>query len=92
MASGERKVKAEQARGLASEPLRKEAERRWAEADRVASQGAKRTQARARARAKRGEVAKAKDEEIASLKGKLERAEQAVSQHPRPRRKDASGK
>ena len=62
-----------QPKGSASEPLRREAERRWAEADEAAAEGKRRTQKRAKARASRQDVLRKKDEEIARLKGELAR-------------------
>ncbi|HZN64834.1 MAG TPA: hypothetical protein VFB66_06000 [Tepidisphaeraceae bacterium] len=54
-------------RRSATDALREEAERKWAEADRKAARGKKRTQARA----KRRDVARQRDAEILRLKGKL---------------------
>ena len=58
-------------RGSATDALREEAERKWAEADRKAARGKKRTQARA----KRRDVARQRDAEILRLKGKLSQAQ-----------------
>jgi hypothetical protein len=57
-------------RRSATDALREEAERSWAEADRKAARGKKRTQARA----KRRDVARQRDAEIQRLKGKLSQA------------------
>ncbi len=57
-------------RRTATDALREEAERNWAEADRTAARGERRTQARAK---RRGE-ARDRDAEIQRLKGKLARA------------------
>jgi hypothetical protein len=58
-------------RRSASNALREEAERGWAESDRKAAKGRRRTKARAR---RRGE-ARERDAEIKSLKGKLAQSE-----------------
>ena len=66
---------------LISEPLRREAERAWAESDRVASKGAR----RARARGKRRDVSHGKDVEIARLAGELAIANKELKrQRPGP--------
>lgn len=59
-------------RRLASDALREEAERRWAQSDRDAARGERRTQARAK---RRGE-ARERDAELKRLKRKLPRGEQ----------------
>jgi hypothetical protein len=72
---------------LISDPLRREAEQKWADSDQTAAKRARRGRARARARTRRQEVAKEQGQEIARLKGKLERTERELAQHRRRRGK-----
>lgn len=64
---------------MASDPLRREAENRWAESEQTAVKRQHRGKAKSRARAKRKESAKQQQDEIARLTEKLEEAEQALS-------------
>jgi hypothetical protein len=56
---------------LISDPLRREAERGWAESERGAAKAKRQRQVKARARTKRRETARRQKDEIAHLKGKL---------------------
>ena len=65
-------------RKLASNALKEEAERQWAESDRKAAKGRRRTESRAQRRRTAGE----RDAEIQSLKRKLAQAERDKCQGP----------
>jgi hypothetical protein len=61
-------------RPTVSEPLRQEAERRWAESDQAAVKRTRRTKARVQAHSERRQAARDKDEEIGRLRAELDRA------------------
>jgi hypothetical protein len=63
----------------ATDALRQEAERSWADADRKAARGRRRTQARG----KRLDKARQRDAEIQRLQGKLEQARRPARKKPK---------
>jgi hypothetical protein len=71
----------------ASEPLRQEAERAWADADRTAAQGERRRIKRGQAITKRRRVSGEKDREISRLTQELDDAKRKLTQRGGRRRK-----
>ena len=63
-----------------SKALRKEAEQRWADADRTAAQRERKVQRKSRARSKRRETVSAHKKEIARLSGELARAKRRLKE------------
>lgn len=72
---------------LISDPLRREAEQKWARSERTAAKRRRRGRAKARARTKRREIAKEQDDQIRRLKGKLQRTQRELARHRRRRGK-----
>jgi hypothetical protein len=78
---------------LISDPLRREAEQKWADSDRTAAKRSRQGRAKARAHARRQETARAVKEQVQEterLKGKLERTERELAHQRRRRGKDKS--
>ena len=69
-----------------SKALRKEAEQRWADADRTAAQRQRKGRRKSRARSKRRETVSAHKEEIARLTGELARAKRKLTDQARKRK------
>jgi hypothetical protein len=67
-------------RSTVPNPLQREAERRWAESDKIAAKRQKRARVKTQARAKRREKADAQAAEIENLKKKLALANQLLAQ------------
>jgi hypothetical protein len=64
---------------LISDPLRREAEQKWAQSDRTAAKRSRRGEAKARARTQRRKTARGQRDEITRLKGKLQRTEDELA-------------